>query len=151
MLCGLGIAIMFIAALDLIPQGRITDEAREIIMKVFLSLIALFGLIAITDIALSPSANATTVTSGIHALKTAQTCVAKKAYYRRGYYRGGPPLAWRLLSPWLRLRCPSPLLVALRSSHLPLVTECSQSGIKFTAPGVQFSDAFFSGACVLPG
>ena len=33
------------------------------------------------------------------------------------------PLLWRLLSPWLRLWLwlSSPLLVALRSSHLPLV------------------------------
>jgi len=57
-------------------------------MKVFLSLIALFSLIAITDIALSPSANAATVTTGIHALKSEQTGVAKKAYYRRGYGYG---------------------------------------------------------------
>ena len=54
-----------------------------------LSLIALFGVIVIADVGLSPSANATVLTTDVHALKTGQTSVVEKAYYRRGYYRGG--------------------------------------------------------------
>jgi hypothetical protein len=61
----------------------------DIIMRILLSLVALFGLLAIADIGLSPSANATTLTSGVQALKAEKTSVAEKAYYRRGYYRGG--------------------------------------------------------------
>jgi hypothetical protein len=49
------------------------------IMRILLSLIALFGVIAIADIALSPCANATVLTTGIHALKAEQTGVAEKA------------------------------------------------------------------------
>jgi hypothetical protein len=48
-------------------------------MRKLLSLIALFGVIAIADIALSPSANATVLTTGIHALKTEQAGVAELA------------------------------------------------------------------------
>ena len=47
-------------------------------MRILLSLIALFGVIAIADIGLSPSANATVLTTGIHALKAEQTVVAEK-------------------------------------------------------------------------
>ena len=49
------------------------------------------------------------------------------------------PLLWRLLSPWLRLRwlwLSSPLLVALRSSHLPLVI--SQAEALGLSPGAFF-------------
>ena len=49
------------------------------------------------------------------------------------------PLLWRLLSPWLRLRwlwLSSPLLVALRSSHLPLVM--SQAEALGLSPGAFF-------------
>ena len=56
-------------------------------MRILLSLIALFGVIAIADIALSPSANATVLTTGIHALKAEQTGVAEKAatcWWRNG-------------------------------------------------------------------
>ena len=48
-------------------------------MKLFLALIALFGVIAIADIAVSPSANATTLTTGVHALKSEQSGVVEKA------------------------------------------------------------------------
>jgi hypothetical protein len=58
-------------------------------MKILLSLIALFGVIIIADVGLSPSASATVLTNDVHALKTGQTSVVEKAYYRRGFYRGG--------------------------------------------------------------
>ncbi len=47
-------------------------------MRILLSLIALFGVIAIADIGLSPNANATALTSDVHALKAGQTGVAEK-------------------------------------------------------------------------
>ena len=56
-------------------------------MRILLSLIALFGVIAIADIALSPSANATVLTSDVQALKAEQTGVAEKAatcWWRNG-------------------------------------------------------------------
>jgi len=67
-------------------------------MKVFLSLIALFSLIAITDIALSPSANAATVTTGIHALKSEQTGVAEQVRYRCWWGHGRRHFRW--VAPW---------------------------------------------------
>ncbi len=58
-------------------------------MRMLLSLIAVFGLLAIADIGLSPSANATSLTSSVQALKAEKTGVTEKVYYRRRYYRGG--------------------------------------------------------------
>ena len=57
-------------------------------MRILLSLIALFGVIAIADIALSPSANATVLTTGIHALKAEQTGVAEKTAVRCWWRNG---------------------------------------------------------------
>ena len=48
-------------------------------MRKLLSLIALFGVIAIADLALSPSANATVLPTGIHALKAEQAGVARES------------------------------------------------------------------------
>ena len=56
-------------------------------MRKLQSLIALFGVIAITGVFSSPSANATVLTSDVHALKTEQTSFVDKAYYRRYYHR----------------------------------------------------------------
>ena len=56
-------------------------------MRRLLSLIALFGVIAIAGIASIPSANATVLTTGIHALKAEQTGVAEKTatcWWRNG-------------------------------------------------------------------
>ena len=73
-------------------------------MRILLSLIALFGVIAIADIALSPSANATVLTSDVHALKAEQTGVAEKAAVRCWWRNGrrvctschrGPRCWWR--------------------------------------------------------
>ena len=50
-------------------------------MRKLQSLIALFGVIAITGAFSSPSANATVLTSDVHALKTEQTSFVDKAYY----------------------------------------------------------------------
>jgi hypothetical protein len=58
-------------------------------MKMLLSLVALFGVIAIADVGLSPSANAAALATDVHALKVEKTSAVEKAYYRRGYYRGG--------------------------------------------------------------
>ena len=46
-------------------------------MRILLSLIALLGVIAIADVGLSPSANATVLTTDVHALKTGQTSVVE--------------------------------------------------------------------------
>lgn len=48
-------------------------------MKMFLSLIALFGVIAIADVAVSPSANATTLTTSIQALNTQHAGAVQQA------------------------------------------------------------------------
>ena len=48
-------------------------------MRRSFSLIALFGVIAIAGVASISSANATVLTTGIHALKAEQTGVAEKA------------------------------------------------------------------------
>ena len=52
-------------------------------MRKLQSLIALFGVIAITGAFSSPSAKATVLTSDVHALKAEQTSFVDKAYYRR--------------------------------------------------------------------
>ena len=97
-------------------------------MKKLLSLIALFSVIAIGAAVSVSSANAATLTSAVHALKAEQTGVVEKAYYRRYHHPllsprlPSSPLLSRLLSPWLlRLRLPSPLLVAQWLSPLPSV------------------------------
>ena len=73
-------------------------------MKILLSLIALFGVIAIADVGLSPSANATVLTSDVHALKTEQAGVAELArttcWWRNGRRvctsrHTGPRCWWR--------------------------------------------------------
>ena len=89
-------------------------------MRKLQSLIALFGVIAITGAFSSPSANATVLTSDVHALKAEQTSFVDKAYYLvlssslLSPWLLWPSLLWRILSPWLlRLRLSSPpLLVA---------------------------------------
>jgi hypothetical protein len=48
-------------------------------MRILLSLIALFGVLAVANIATSPSANATVLSTGIHTLKTEQAGVAELA------------------------------------------------------------------------
>ena len=48
-------------------------------MRILLSLVALFAVIAIADVGLSPSANATVLTTDVHALKTEQAGVAELA------------------------------------------------------------------------
>ena len=56
-------------------------------MRRSFSLIALFGVIAIAGVASISSANATVLTTGIHALKAEQTGVAEKAatcWWRNG-------------------------------------------------------------------
>ena len=98
-------------------------------MRKLQSLIALFGVIAITGVFSSPSAKATVLTSDVHALKAEQTSFVDKAYYRRYYHRRyyrrgfyhrryyGGSIAWLLR---LRLSSP-PLLVAQWLSPLPSV------------------------------
>ena len=56
-------------------------------MRKLQSLIALFGVIAITGAFSSLSAKATVLTSDVHALKAEQTSFVDKAYYRRHYHR----------------------------------------------------------------
>jgi len=70
------------------------------IMKELLSLIALFGVIAITDIALSPNASATVLNTGIHALNAEQAGVAEKTAVRC-WWRNGR----RHCTSWHRQRC----------------------------------------------
>ena len=64
-------------------------------MRILLSLVALFGVIAIADVGLSPSANATVLTTDVHALKIEQargSRVARTTCWwrngRRGYGYG---------------------------------------------------------------
>lgn len=74
-------------------------------MKMLLSLIALFGVIAIADVAVSPSANAATLNTGIHALKAEQSGVVEQARMRCWWRNGrrhcrwigprGPRCVWR--------------------------------------------------------
>ena len=60
MLCGSGIALkIYRAGSHLKGVIQLTLNRGEMIMRVLLSLIALFGVIAIADIALSPNASAT--------------------------------------------------------------------------------------------
>jgi hypothetical protein len=70
------------------------------IMKELLSLIALFGVIAITDIALSPNASATVLNTGIHALNAEQAGVAEKTAVRCRWRNGR-----RHCTSWHRQRC----------------------------------------------
>ena len=61
-------------------------------MRKLQSLIALFGVIAITGAFSSLSAKATVLTSDVHALNAEQTSFVDKAYYsayHRRYYRRG--------------------------------------------------------------
>ena len=67
-------------------------------MKLLLSIIALFGVIAVTDIAVSASANATTLTTGIQVLKTERTAVAEKTAYRCWWRHGRRHCRW--VAPW---------------------------------------------------
>jgi hypothetical protein len=64
------------------------------IMRKLLSLIALFGVIAIADIALSPSANATVLTTGVHALKAEQAGVVEKTAVRCWWRNGRRICRW---------------------------------------------------------
>ena len=94
-------------------------------MRILLSLIALSCAIAMVLVCQSPSANASAADQRMFIRsKSEQTSVVEKAYYRRGYYRRGyyhrryyGGYYHRGYGYWLS----SPLLVALRSSHLPLV------------------------------
>ena len=85
-------------------------------MRKLLSLIALFGVMAIGAGVSVSSANAATLTSAVQSLKAQQTGVAEKAYYRRGYHRGYYHRryyrAWLRLLWWLWRLLSSPLLVA---------------------------------------
>jgi hypothetical protein len=72
-------------------------------MRILFSLIALFGVIAIADIGLSPSANATVITTGIHALKAEQAGVAEKAGTRCWWRDGRRHCVW--VGPRRDLRC----------------------------------------------
>ena len=57
-------------------------------MKKWLSMIALFSVMAIGAAASISSANATVLTTGIHALKAEQTGLTEKAYYRCWWHNG---------------------------------------------------------------
>ena len=81
-------------------------------MRILLSLIALFGVIAIADVGLSPSANATAADQRCPFAETEQTRVARVSSH---------DLLVEKRSPCMHQRSWSTLLVALRSSHLPLV------------------------------
>lgn len=63
-------------------------------MKLLLSLIALFGVIVIADVAVSPSANAMTVTTGINGLKAQQSGVAEHVRYRCWWRHGRRHCGW---------------------------------------------------------
>jgi hypothetical protein len=59
-----------------------------------LSLIALFGVIAIANIASIPSANATVLTTDVQALKTEQTVVVEKTAMRCWWRNGRRHCRW---------------------------------------------------------
>ena len=111
-------------------------------MRKLLSLIALFCVMAIGAGVSVSSANAATLTSAVQSLKAQQTGVAEKAYYRRGYHRGYYHRRYyrgyyhRGYGYGGYGGLSSPLLVALRSSHLPLVM--SQAEALGLSPGAFF-------------
>jgi hypothetical protein len=57
-------------------------------MKKWLSLIALFSVMAIAGAVSSPSANAMMLNGSVHALKTEQTGLVEKTYYRCWWRNG---------------------------------------------------------------
>jgi hypothetical protein len=67
-------------------------------MKLLLSLIALFGVIAIADIAVSPSANATTLSTSVNTLKGEHQSVAEQVRYRCWWRYGRRHCRW--VGPW---------------------------------------------------
>jgi hypothetical protein len=63
-------------------------------MRILLSLIALFGAIAIADIAISPNANATTLAAGAHALQGQQAGMVEEARYTCWWRNGRRHCRW---------------------------------------------------------
>jgi hypothetical protein len=72
-------------------------------MRMLLSLIALFGVIAIADVAVSPSANAATLTTSVQTLNAEQTGIAEQARMRCWWRNGRRHCAW--VGPRRGARC----------------------------------------------
>lgn len=72
-------------------------------MRMLLSLIALFGVITIADVAVSPSANATTLTTSIQTLQAEQSGIAEQARTTCWWRNGRRHCAW--VGPRRGARC----------------------------------------------